>query len=132
MRNPIAYAAGPFGFSEAGRLFHYTVIIPMLWEIGFEVRDPWVLTPQEHIDSVLALPYGRERKDRWAALNPVIGENNEKGIRESDIVVAILDGVDVDSGTASEIGCGYALGKTCFGYRGDFRLSADNEGSIVT
>lgn len=47
------------------------------------------------------------------------------------MVFAVLDGTDVDSGTASEIGYAYALGKRILGYRGDFRLSADNEGSIV-
>jgi nucleoside 2-deoxyribosyltransferase len=46
-------------------------------------------------------------------------------------VVAVLDGVDVDSGTAAEIGYAFARGKLIVGYRGDFRLSADNEGSIV-
>jgi hypothetical protein len=43
----------------------------------------------------------------------------------------VLDGVDVDSGTAAEIGSGFAKGKKIIGYRGDFSLSADNEGSIV-
>jgi nucleoside 2-deoxyribosyltransferase len=47
------------------------------------------------------------------------------------VVFAILDGVDVDSGTAAEIGYAFAKGKPILGYRGDFRLSADNEGSIV-
>jgi nucleoside 2-deoxyribosyltransferase len=37
----------------------------------------------------------------------------------------------VDSGTASEIGYACAKGKPILGYRGDFRLSADNEGSMV-
>jgi nucleoside 2-deoxyribosyltransferase len=46
-------------------------------------------------------------------------------------MIAILDGPDVDSGTAAEIGYAFARGKLIVGYRGDFRLSADNEGSIV-
>jgi nucleoside 2-deoxyribosyltransferase len=50
---------------------------------------------------------------------------------QSDLIFAVLDGVDVDSGTAAEIGYGFAKGKKIVGYRGDFRLSADNEGSIV-
>ena len=33
--------------------------------------------------------------------------------------------------TAAEIGYALAKGKPIVGYRGDFRLSADNEGSIV-
>ena len=43
----------------------------------------------------------------------------------------MLDGVDVDSGTAAEIGYGFAKGKKIVGYRGDLRLSSDNEGAIV-
>jgi len=39
--------------------------------------------------------------------------------------------VDVDSGTAAEIGYAYALGKRCYGLRTDFRLAGDNPGSIV-
>jgi nucleoside 2-deoxyribosyltransferase len=47
------------------------------------------------------------------------------------MVFAVLDGTDVDSGTAAEIGYAFAKGKPILGYRGDFRLSADNDGSIV-
>ena len=47
------------------------------------------------------------------------------------MVLAVLDGTDVDSGTAAEIGYAFAKGRPILGYRGDFRLSADNEGSTV-
>ncbi|MEH2513475.1 nucleoside 2-deoxyribosyltransferase [Nitrobacteraceae bacterium AZCC 1564] len=50
---------------------------------------------------------------------------------DTNVRTGTLDGVDVDSGTAAEIGYGFARGKRIIGYRGDFRLSADNEGSIV-
>ncbi|MDP1689401.1 MAG: nucleoside 2-deoxyribosyltransferase [bacterium] len=125
------YLAGPLGFSEAGRLFHNSVLIPMLQGCGFEVLDPWTLTSQKLIDSALQLPYGQKKKEKWQKVNCIIGKNNADAIKESDILVAVLDGVDVDSGTASEIGYGSALGKYIIGYRGDFRLSADNEGSMV-
>ena len=46
-------------------------------------------------------------------------------------MLAVLDGADVDSGTAAEIGYAFARGKRILGYRGDFRLAADNVGSIV-
>lgn len=128
---PMAYLAGPLGFSEAGRLFHKERLVPMLRELGFDVLDPWVLTPQELIDSALQLPYGQAKKEKWQKVNRVIGKNNATTIEKSNIIVAVLDGVDVDSGTASEIGYGSAIGKFIIGYRGDFRLSADNEGSVV-
>ena len=65
------------------------------------------------------------------ALNAEIGKLNQNSIDSCDIVLAVLDGPDVDSGTASEIGYAYAKQKLIVGYRGDFRLSADNEGGIV-
>jgi nucleoside 2-deoxyribosyltransferase len=128
---PIAYLAGPLGFSEVGRLFHQTVIIPLVKEVGFEIRDPWELTPIALIAPVIEMPYGQDKKKAWSRLNLVIGRNNVLAIEESDLIIAILDGTDVDSGTAGEIGYASALGKTVIGYRGDFRLSADNEGSLV-
>jgi nucleoside 2-deoxyribosyltransferase len=46
-------------------------------------------------------------------------------VDSSDIVVAVLDGVDVDSGTAWEIGYAYAKGKPVVGLRTDFRDLSD-------
>jgi len=46
-------------------------------------------------------------------------------------MLAVLDGTDVDSGTAAEIGYAAALNKKICGYRGDFRKSGDNEGSVI-
>lgn len=128
---PKLYLAGPLGFSEVGRLFYNSVLIPMIQGLGFVVLDPWTLTSQTLIDSALQLPYGQEKKEKWRKVNHVIGKNNTFAIEKSDIIIAVLDGVDVDSGTASEIGYGAAFGKYIIGYRGDFRLSSDNEGSIV-
>ena len=126
----IIYIASPFGFSEAGRFFMYNEIIPLLENNSFEIIDPWKLTDQEKIDTVEALE-GKEKRLAWEKLNYEIGENNKKGIEASNIILAILDGTDIDSGTASEIGFGVALGKKVVGYRSDFRLSGDNIGATV-
>jgi len=125
------YVASPLGFSEVGRKFMYSEIIPTIEELGYEVLDPWKLTSDDIIQPVLALPYGQEKRDHWMKLNEIIGKNNVEAINQSSGLVAVLDGVDVDSGTASEIGYAAALSKPILGYRGDFRLSADNEGSTV-
>jgi nucleoside 2-deoxyribosyltransferase len=125
------YLAGPLGFSEAGSAFHNNVIIPELIHLGHEPLDPWRLTDQAKIDAVLALPYGEARREAWRKLNVEIGGNNCAAIDRCDLVFAVLDGTDVDSGTAAEIGYAFAKGKKIIGYRGDFRLSADNEGSVV-
>lgn len=125
------YIASPLGFSEAGRLFLYEKIIPVFIEAGLEVLDPWSLTPQSMINRVFAITESSERKNAWKDLNIVIGENNKRGIDCCDGLFAVLDGVDVDSGTASEIGYAAALKKPVTAYRGDFRSAGDNEGSIV-
>jgi nucleoside 2-deoxyribosyltransferase len=125
------YAAGPLGFSEAGRAFYDNSVIPELSRLGHDVLDPWTLTDSRKIDDVRTMPYGEARRDAWRQLNVEIGGNNRRAIDRCDAVFACLDGVDVDSGTAAEIGYAFATGKPIVGYRGDFRLSADNEGSIV-
>jgi nucleoside 2-deoxyribosyltransferase len=89
------------------------------------------LTDQAKIDAVLALPYGEARRHAWRKLNVEIGGNNRAAIDRCDLVFAVLDGTDVDSGTAAEIGYAFARDKKIIGYRGDFRLSADNEGAVV-
>jgi nucleoside 2-deoxyribosyltransferase len=125
------YLAGPFGFSEAGRDFADRVLVPELIRLGFQVIDPFKLTDQAKIAAVLALPTAEARRDAWQKLNMEIGRNNQLAIDGCDAVLAILDGADVDSGTASEIGYAFARNKPILGYRSDFRLSSDNEGSIV-
>jgi nucleoside 2-deoxyribosyltransferase len=60
-----------------------------------------------------------------------IAAANEAAIRRCNLVVAVLDGVDVDSGTASEIGFAYGLGKRSYGLRTDSRLAGDNPGALV-
>jgi nucleoside 2-deoxyribosyltransferase len=131
MKKPKAYLAGPYGFSEGGRSFYQDRFLPLVREAGYDVLDPWALTPAELINKAAGLPYGEERRERWREVNRIIGENNARAIRAADVIVAVLDGPDVESGTAAEIGYGAALGKPVIGYRGDFRLAADNEGSTV-
>jgi nucleoside 2-deoxyribosyltransferase len=125
------YLAGPLGFSEAGRHFQATVLAPALRALGHEVIDPFALTEPGRVEAVTRLPDGPERREAWRRLNQEIGARNRAGIDGADVVVAVLDGVDVDSGTAAEVGYAFARGKPIVGYRGDFRLSADNEGGTV-
>jgi len=48
-------------------------------------------------------------------------------LRQTQIVVALLDGQDVDSGTCIELGYAYALGKKVFGIITDFRSYCTND-----
>ena len=125
------YIASPLGFSEAGRFFLYEKLVPLFTSLRLDVIDPWVLTSPELINSASSMPAGKQKIKAWSGLNRVIAENNVKGIMESDGVFAVLDGTDVDSGTAAEIGYASASGKIITAYRGDFRSAGDNEGSVV-
>jgi nucleoside 2-deoxyribosyltransferase len=125
------YLASALGFSEAGRAFHDDTLVPLLRGLGHEVLDPWQLTDAAKIAAAAAMPYGAEKREAWRTLNNEIGGNNMAAIDRADAMLAVLDGTDVDSGTAAEIGYAFARGKPILGYRGDFRLAADNEGSLV-
>jgi nucleoside 2-deoxyribosyltransferase len=123
--------ASPLGFSQAGRHFYDGVLLPFVRGLGYEVLDPWTLTDPARIAAAQAQPYGPARREAWRALDREIGAANRAALDQADGVVAVLDGADVDSGTAAEIGYAFARGKLIVGYRGDFRLSADNEGATV-
>ena len=71
-----------------------------------------VFLPQEHSNDI-----DSERDARQES----IFSKNVAAIDKADILVAVLDGVDVDSGTAWEIGYAHALGKPVYGLRTDFR-----------
>ena len=124
------YLAGPLGFSEAGRHFQ-TVLAKRLSKRGYRVIDPFKLTKKSKIQAILKLRNLDEQRDAWRQLNPQIGKGNQKAIDSCDVVLANLDGQDVDSGTAAEIGYAFANGKPIIGYRGDLRLSSDNVGLTV-
>jgi nucleoside 2-deoxyribosyltransferase len=124
------YVASPLGFSEAGRAF-YKAVLRRIKFLRHTPINPWTLTAKAKIDQLKTMRYGAKKRDAWRKLNVEIGGNNRAGIDRADMVFAVLDGVDVDSGTAAEIGYAFAKGKPILGYRGDFRLSADNEGSTV-
>jgi nucleoside 2-deoxyribosyltransferase len=125
------YVASPLGFSEAGRDFNDQRLKPAIKRLGHSVLDPWELTDVKNIKTIQSMPYGAAKRNRWRRVNVEVGKNNHRAIDMCDALLAVLDGTDVDSGTASEIGYAFAKGKPILGYRGDFRLSSDNEGSVV-
>lgn len=131
MRGPIRiYLAGPLGFSELGRAQQERLVRHVM-DLGYEILDPFRLTPQEEFDRIARLGSLEQQREAWRALKGRVGETNRQAIDDSDGVLAILDGTDVDSGTAAEIGYACAREKPVVGYRGDFRLASDNPGSIV-
>jgi nucleoside 2-deoxyribosyltransferase/predicted secreted protein len=99
------YLAAPL-FSEAERSYN-AVIAGLLKEHLFEVY-----LPQDAGDDNA----GRDR-----AVQAALFSRNKTAIEEADIVVAIIDGADADSGTAWEMGYAHARGKRVVAIRTDFR-----------
>jgi len=126
---PKVYVASPLGFNEPGRHWAATVLHPRLSGAGWEVLDPWV-DETGAIAATLALPPGPERVAALRAMSRDIGARNRRLLAEADAVLAVLDGPDVDSGTAAEIGWAAAHGRPVIGLRTDLRL-ADHEAAPV-
>ncbi|MBI3635985.1 MAG: nucleoside 2-deoxyribosyltransferase [Candidatus Rokubacteria bacterium] len=125
------YVASPLGFAESSRLFYTDRLLPLLRGLGHDILDPWALTDVAAVARVAALPWGVERYQAWRRLDTTIAETNRRAIEEADALVAVLDGPDVDSGTAAEIGFACGQGKPIVGYRGDTRRTGENEGVTV-
>jgi nucleoside 2-deoxyribosyltransferase len=127
-----AYLASPLGFAASTQAFMAELVLA-LGEV-VDVENPWDLGGPElgaAFARANALPGYAERVAALHAIDMGIGAQNEAAILRSDIVVAVLDGVDVDSGTASEIGFAFGLGKRSYGLRTDMRLAGDNLGATV-
>lgn len=126
------YVASPFGFSVATRGFYEAELLDRIRAGGLEPLDPWADPDAgEDIDAALALPVSEARNEAFRAINRRLGAANAASIRRADAMLAVLDGVDVDSGTAAEIGFAAALGKPIVGVRLDTRQAGDNEGAVV-
>jgi nucleoside 2-deoxyribosyltransferase len=124
------YLASPLGFAESTRDF-MRILESKIADCGFSVVNPWRLGDPKQFETAATIKSAEKRKRALHSVNMEVAARNENAIRRCDAVLAVLDGVDVDSGTASEVGFAYALGKRIFGYRSDFRRTGENEGSIV-
>jgi uncharacterized protein (DUF952 family)/nucleoside 2-deoxyribosyltransferase len=125
------YVASPLGFSEPGRRYLHEVLHPALVAGGFVVLDPWA-DPDGTTAASLALASDDPgRHAALTALNARLGAANAASIESADAVLAVLDGSDVDSGTAAEIGFAAARGRLIVGLRTDTRETGDNEAAVV-
>jgi nucleoside 2-deoxyribosyltransferase len=124
------YLASPLGFAESTRAF-MTQLTARLRE-HVDLHNPWdESAATEPFPEIMALDSFAERGRRLGEVNRELGRLNTEAIDASDGLFAILDGVDVDSGTAAEIGYAFARGKYVCGLRTDFRLAGDNHGAVV-
>ncbi len=114
--NKLVYIAGPL-FSDAERSYLELMVKELS---NFSNLDPDADFFLPHRDGG-ELGKGPKRKD--------IFELDIQQLDSSKIVVALLDGQDVDSGTCIELGYAYDRGKKIFGILTDFRAykTADAE-----
>ncbi len=105
------YLAAPL-FSEAERSFN-TSVARLLNTHLFEVH-----LPQEAGDD--SDTRGTREQERLFNLN-------KTALEDSDIIIAVVEGADVDSGTAWEMGYAFALGKPVIALRTDFRRVGHHE-----
>jgi nucleoside 2-deoxyribosyltransferase len=111
------YLASPLGFHEPGRHYLAAVLLPRLADAGWQVLDPWV-------------DEGGVVGTALAEMSRIIGARNRRLLDEAAAVFAVLDGSDIDSGVAAEIGWAAARGTPVVGWRSDFRL-AEHEASRI-
>ncbi|HEX3873373.1 MAG TPA: nucleoside 2-deoxyribosyltransferase [Solirubrobacteraceae bacterium] len=122
--------ASPLGFTESGRLYWREVVEPALRAAGVDVLDPWDAESSAWFAAAERLPEPG-RTARLVEVNARVGRRNASLLDRCDGVLAVLDGVDVDSGTAAEIGYAGALGKPVVGLRTDLRPGGDNSATPV-
>jgi nucleoside 2-deoxyribosyltransferase len=107
-RRPRAYVAGPL-FDEGERWF-IEQVDALVTGAGFDTFLP-------HRDN--------PPKDEFNVRQ--IFDNDRRGIDECDVVVANLNGVITDDGTAWELGYAFASGKYLVGLHTDWRSRFDHE-----
>jgi nucleoside 2-deoxyribosyltransferase/predicted secreted protein len=105
------YLAAPL-FSEAERAYNRSIEV-LLRNNFFEVYLP----QQSGDDSDI--------RDKGEQIR--IFSKNIQALESADIIVAIIDGADADSGTAWEMGYAFVRGKQVIALRTDFRRSGSQE-----
>jgi nucleoside 2-deoxyribosyltransferase len=86
--------------------------------LALEARSLSVLLPQRTAEPMLKGIQGFDPRALFQA--------NTDAIEQSDVVVAIFDGPDVDSGTAWECGYAFKMGRPVIGVRSDIRAGGDD------
>jgi len=128
------YLASPLGFSPEF-VGYRERIKQRLALAGLIVYDPWDDERTEEFSQKIrqssAIGDSAGRRGSFLRLAREIGEHNDQMIVSADMLLAVLDGMEPDSGTAAELGFASALGKRCFALRTDMRLCGDFEGVPV-
>jgi len=123
------FLAAPL-FSTGDRAFCRLLLEILREDLGLETYWAWDTVDENAVGPELGVEPGegwqirlREklRKAGREEAGALIFRSDRSLLDRADLVVAILDGSDVDSGTAWEIGYAYARGKPIIGIRTDIR-----------
>ncbi|MFW5735092.1 MAG: nucleoside 2-deoxyribosyltransferase [Oceanidesulfovibrio sp.] len=118
------YQAGPL-FTEADQDWHRKAKAAMEQALAAESILAQIAWPGEFFSAEEIRAWGPMAK--YHIFNRCMED-----LRNADIVVALLDGVQVDDGTAFEMGAFHALEKgPILGVRTDFRNAGDTDDSCV-
>ena len=106
MKQVKAYLANQFGFSETGKYILESLIKPKIHEIGIIIHDPFLECGKEFDpDYLLKLERYEDRIDYYVEFNSKVSLINNRLMRDSNCLLAVLDGGhQIDEGVASEIG----------------------------
>ncbi|QWV95635.1 nucleoside 2-deoxyribosyltransferase [Geomonas oryzisoli] len=122
------YLASPLGFSRENNPYRER-IKERLERLGLSVFDPWEQEEvAQRIEEAMSIAEGAERARAIQEAARFTGAVNAQGLKGSDLVLAVLDGTEPDSGTVAELGYGCGIGKKCYGLRTDFRDCGDFPG----
>ena len=105
---PLVYVAGPL-FDE-GERWWIEQIDQAIVDAGFDTF----------------LPH-RDNPDKTPDNTRIIFENNKAAMDRCDVIIANLNGLTTDDGTAWELGYGFALGTYEIGMRTDWRERFEGE-----
>jgi nucleoside 2-deoxyribosyltransferase len=106
----LAYIAAPL-FTDAERSFNERLC---------EILSGCVRCYLPQRDGILLANAVRNGADRQL-VSQTIFSSDVAAIRRAELVIAVLDGAEIDAGVAVEIGASWALGKRVLGLRTDSR-----------
>jgi nucleoside 2-deoxyribosyltransferase len=125
------YLASPLGFNPEHSDYRHR-ITAHLQSQGHQLFDPW---EQQHAEQAIAdalnVKGSDQREKALAEAADYTGRMNAAGIDDSDVLLAVLDGTEPDSGTVAELGYAAGKGKLCYGLRTDRRDSGDLPGLAI-
>ena len=108
--------------------FRVYLAAPLFSEAEQEYNQKVAALLSDHLFAVyLPQEFGDTRHVRDAQEHAAIFSRHIAALDAADIIVAVVDGADADSGTAWEMGYAYARGKRVLALRTDFRSAGEHE-----